>query len=69
MFLTELNPIVKEITQQPIAFFSGFFSGVLRLDLAEDPLKSWLKNQGVDAVDFSNKDRDNNNGPQSIDIE
>jgi len=32
MFLDELQPVVKELIQQPIAFFGGFASGLLRLN-------------------------------------
>ena len=69
MFLTELQPIVKELVQQPIAFTGGFVSGVLRLKLSSDPLKSWLEKQGV--TDFSSADMANesNQRPQSIMID
>ena len=69
MFLDELTPIAKEITRQPIAFLGGFFSGMLRLNLTEDPLKSWLEKQGVDTDDIDNNNRSNGNGPQSISID
>ncbi|MEB3311008.1 MAG: hypothetical protein VKJ02_12305 [Snowella sp.] len=71
MFLTELQPILKELVQQPIAFTSGFVSGMLRLQLTSDPLKSWLEKQGV--TDFSSTDFNNGSSasqrPQSISIE
>jgi len=47
MFLDELQPVVKELIQQPIAFFGGFASGLLRLKLSDDPLKKWLEEQGL----------------------
>ena len=70
MFLDELTPIFKELTQQPIAFMGGFFSGVFRLKLSEDPLKSWLEKQGIATAytDMSNTSG-NGSGPQSISIE
>jgi hypothetical protein len=66
MFLEELTPLVKELTQQPAAFLGGFVSGILRLKLSDDPLKSWLEQQGTSYPDSSS---DNGNGPQSISIE
>ena len=49
MFFDELTPIFKEFVQQPIAFLGGFVSGILRLDLYEDPVKSWLDQQAGSA--------------------
>ena len=66
MFLDELTPIFKELTQQPVAFLGGFFSGVFRLKLSEDPLKSWLEKQGI-ATTYT--DMSSGSGPQSISIE
>ncbi len=45
MFLEELIPLYQEVSKQPIAFMGGFFSGLLRLNLSEEPLASWLKSQ------------------------
>ncbi|MCS6782073.1 MAG: hypothetical protein RMI89_00230 [Gloeomargarita sp. SKYBB_i_bin120] len=45
MLLNELSPIVQEFLQQPTAFLGGFVSGLLGLDLQQDPLKSWLERQ------------------------
>lgn len=68
MFLDELTPIFKELTQQPVAFLGGLCSGIFRLKPTEDPLKSWLTKQGI--PDFSDLNgNDSNSGPQSIDIE
>ena len=47
MFLDELQPIFKELIQQPLAFTGGLLSGALKLQLSEDPLKSWLQDQGM----------------------
>ncbi|PSB03808.1 hypothetical protein [Merismopedia glauca] len=71
MFLTELNPIVQELAQQPLAFFGGFFSGIFRLSLEDEPVNSWLQKQGVTQVSSSHNSSGNgkNTGPQSIDIE
>ena len=70
MFLDELIPILKELTQQPVAFLGGFFSGMFRLKLSEDPLKSWLEKQGIATTytDMS-KTSGEGSGPQSISIE
>ncbi|MEN9228603.1 MAG: hypothetical protein Q6L50_09140 [Gloeomargarita sp. GMQP_bins_120] len=45
MLLNELNPILQEFMRQPTAFLGGFVSGLLGLDLQQDPLKSWLERQ------------------------
>lgn len=71
MFLDELMPIVKDLTQQPIAFLGGFVSGVFRLNLAEDPVKSWLDQQaGIAATPTPASEVQNGKrGPQSISID
>ncbi|MCL2924569.1 MAG: hypothetical protein MGF17_08070 [Trichodesmium sp. MAG_R04] len=72
MFLDELTPVVKELTEQPVAFFGGFVSGILRLNLNDDPVQTWLKKQtGYTSTNGSTTDADNtkSEGPQSIDIE
>lgn len=69
MFFDELAPVFKEFTQQPVAFFGGFFSGVLRLNLADDPVKSWLDEQVGSTSNSTvarNSENGNNQGPQSI---
>lgn len=68
MFISELFPIFRELTQQPIAFTSGFVAGMLRLNLSEEPLKSWLQGQGIDP-NIHTSDRNNGNSPQTISIE
>ena len=71
MFLDELIPVVKELIQQPIAFTGGFFSGLLRLNLNDDPIKSWIDGQAGStytppvAEDSNGK----SSGPQSISID
>jgi hypothetical protein len=70
MFLDEFTPIVRELISQPVAFLGGFASGLLRLNLSDDPVKSWLEKQTGQPVDLDN---DNQNqppkGPQSITID
>lgn len=71
MFLDELTPVVRELTSHPVAFLGGFFSGLFRLNLADDPVKSWLDQQaggvGYGSVDSSSNG--NGSGPQSISID
>jgi hypothetical protein len=70
MFVDELTPFVQALVRQPVAFCGGFFSGLFRLDLSEDPVRSWLNKQG--AMPSARSGETNsvvNKGPQSIDIE
>ena len=72
MFVDELTPFVRELARQPVAFCGGFFSGLFRLDLSEDPVKSWLNKQGVEPSTengAANVNPPNPKGPQSIDID
>ncbi|MBD1863513.1 MULTISPECIES: hypothetical protein [Trichocoleus] len=72
MFVDELTPIFKELTRQPMAFLGGLVSGVFRLNLADDPVKSWLDQQaGTSTHTTFNHETPNgrNNGPQSISID
>ncbi len=71
MFLDELTPIFKEFTQQPVAFFGGFFSGVFRLNLSDDPVKSWLDQQSgtVSSAATTSTENGKTSGPQSISID
>jgi len=64
--MDELKPILEALTLQPIAFLGGLFSGFLRLDPNQDPLKTWLNQQGV--VTSPNPPQ-NEKGPQSISID
>ena len=71
MFLDELSPFLQELTRQPVAFVGGFVSGVLRLNLNEEPVKSWLNQQNA-KVDEHNDIANNSgaaNGPQKISID
>ncbi|MGC1308026.1 MAG: hypothetical protein WA885_12430 [Phormidesmis sp.] len=69
--MDELTPFVREIARNPVAFCGGFFSGLFRLDLSEDPVKSWLNKQGATTAGASNVPvvPPNAKGPQSIDID
>jgi hypothetical protein len=70
VFLNELTPIFKELTQQPVAFLGGFCSGVLRLNLADDPVQSWLAKQiGAPYTPSAEVHNGKSDGPQSISID
>lgn len=73
MFLDELSPLFKELTQHPISFLGGLCSGFLRLNLNDDPVRSWLEQQGGTTTYTSfSADGDRNGsskGPQSISID
>jgi hypothetical protein len=72
MFVDELTPILKKLAQQPVAFLGGFVSGLLRLNLNDDPVKSWLDKQaGATLTDKSGSATPNSksHGPQTITIE
>lgn len=71
MFLTELTPIFQDFTKQPLAFLGGLVSGVLRLNLADEPVKTWLDKQAGST--YTSTSTDSSNGqidrPQSISID
>jgi len=69
--MDELNPILRELFSQPIAFLGGFTSGLLRLSLEDDPLRSWLQQQGIRQAPPAKGQggKQNGTGPQSISIE
>ena len=72
MFLDELTPIFKELSKQPVAFLGGFFSGVFRLNLSDDPVKTWLDEQvGSNGYTGASTGSENGktSGPQSISID
>jgi hypothetical protein len=72
MFVDELTPIFKQLTQHPVSFLGGFFSGMLRLNLSDDPVKSWLdQHLGYSAyTDSPTQDHNGKtSGPQSISID
>ena len=66
MFLSELAPVFEELLKQPIAFSSGFCSGLLKLKLNEEPLAGWLAKQGYTQNDHND---DDNNHPKTISID
>ena len=70
MFLTELSPALQKLIQQPVAFASGFISGVFHLNLNEEPLSQWLEKQGVSTTGVNtNTTARNSDRPTSIDID
>ncbi|MBF2002452.1 MAG: hypothetical protein IGS50_16665 [Synechococcales cyanobacterium C42_A2020_086] len=72
MFMDELTPVFKQLTTYPVAFLGGFVSGLLRLNLADDPVKSWLDQQsGSYAASTASMGSTNgkSSGPKSIAIE
>lgn len=64
-------PIVNEASSHPMSFLGGFFSGLLRLNLSDDPVKSWLDQQTGVITSPSTTEANNGKGggPQSISIE
>ncbi len=72
MFIDELSPIFKELAQHPVSFLGGFFSGVFRLNLADDPVKSWLDKQ-TGSTSYTSTATEAHNGkaagPQQINID
>jgi hypothetical protein len=71
MFFLEVSPIFKEFTQHPASFMGGLVSGILRLNLSDDPVKSWLGKQlGMPGNSTSLEVHNGKaKGPQSIAIE
>lgn len=72
MFVDELSPIFKQLTEHPVSFLGGFFSGLLRLNLADEPVKNWLDQQISYSSYSSSTAQDHNgrtSGPQSISID
>ena len=70
MSFEEFGPIFQELTKNPIAFMGGFVSGVLRLNLQDDPVKTWLEKQGGSSSSSSTPSGSSkSSGPQSIAIE
>ncbi len=74
MFFDELTPLVQELAKQPIAFLGGFVAGALRLNLGDDPVRSWLDQQ-VTSGSYSSSDmptasqNGKSSGPQTISID
>jgi hypothetical protein len=42
MCLAELVKLYQEIVKEPVAFCGGLMAGILKLDVKEEPLASWL---------------------------
>lgn len=70
MFMDEFTPVFQEFARQPLSFMGGFFSGVFRLNLKDDPVKSWLDQQtGTTSFNSSPDTNNGKSGPQSISID
>lgn len=71
MFLDELTPLLRELTQQPVAFLGGLCAGMLRLKLTDEPIKSWLDREaGMNTYSApAPLDQNGKSGPQSISID
>jgi hypothetical protein len=72
MFLSELTPLFKALTQQPVAFCGGFVSGLLRLNLGAEPARTWLAKMercGSGSSGPVASPPTNGDGPQSISID
>lgn len=69
MFVDEFSPVFKQLTAYPVAFLGGFVSGLLRLNLADEPVKSWLDNQGGVASISTPPSSGNGSKPTSISID
>lgn len=71
MFIDELTPLFRELTQHPVSFLGGFVSGILRLNLADEPVKTWLDGQYGSSSYTATTDVQNGKttGPQSISID
>ncbi len=73
MFLDELSPFLNELSGHPAAFLGGLASGLLRLNLSDDPVKGWLQQHGAASTANggfgSNGSQNNGGGPQTISID
>ena len=70
--MDELSPLLKELTAHPVSFLGGFVSGVLHLNLADDPVRSWLDQQSGSSSNPpspGNGSGSNGSGPQTINID
>ena len=64
------NAVLSEFLQNPLPFCGGFLAGLLRLNVNEDPLRSWLEQQGMSADDIASAaNSEPDNGPKSISID
>jgi hypothetical protein len=67
MFLSELAPLFQMGLAQPIAFVGGLVTGALRLNLQDEPVRTWLARQGGGNSGPSTPPAED--GPQSIVID
>jgi len=69
--MNEISPLLRELSSHPVAFFGGFFSGVFRLNLNDDPVKDWLGQHNVNGPvqPPAAQPGSNGSGPQSISID
>ncbi|KAJ9526559.1 hypothetical protein V8C86DRAFT_2460789, partial [Haematococcus lacustris] len=37
------DPVLRTAVKEPLAFWGGMFAGALRLNLNDDPLRSWIE--------------------------
>ncbi|MEM8637770.1 MAG: hypothetical protein AAGG51_02985 [Cyanobacteria bacterium P01_G01_bin.54] len=65
----EILPLGKAFTQQPIAFLGGFVTGALRLNPQQDPLKTWLTQQGIGSQAAAMPEPSNGQAPETIEID
>lgn len=69
MFLDELSPVAQHLFSHPLAFLGGLTSGLLRLNMADDPVKSWLHQQGATSPSRPAPVGQNGSGPKNITID
>ncbi|WP_245395511.1 hypothetical protein [Anthocerotibacter panamensis] len=70
--MDELSPIFRALSDHPLPFLGGFFSGLFRLSTNEDPVRNWLvEHMAKPSGNLERKTTSENNGqgPQRIDIE
>ncbi|MGB3614234.1 MAG: hypothetical protein WBA10_10605 [Elainellaceae cyanobacterium] len=69
--MNEISPLLTELSSHPVAFLGGFFSGIFRLNLNDDPVKDWLGKHNVNGPvqPPAAQPGANGSGPQSISID
>lgn len=70
--MDELSPLFNELKDHPVSFLGGFVSGMLRINLADDPVRSWLDKQAGSPSNPPSSGNDsggNGSGPQTINID
>ncbi len=70
--MDELGPILRALSDHPLPFIGGFFSGLFRVSPNEDPVKNWLAEQmgkPSTASSPSSPNSSNGKGPQTISID